>query len=150
MLGKEPVEEIIELQRRVDRDRHQYDLDAWMHLHMGIGQIKALFYIYNRGCTTSGKLAAAMDVTPPNVIHILDRLLEKDLITRTRDSHDRRVFLLRITPRGEELVAGLRRKRKERMTELFNRLTNEEAAIVTQALKLMVKVIEADQNDLTP
>jgi len=47
----------------VDRDRRQYELDAWMRLHLGIGQVKALFFISNRGATTTGKLAAVLKVT---------------------------------------------------------------------------------------
>ena len=119
-------------------------MDAWMHLHIGIGPIKTLFFICNQGPTTCGKLAEALEVTPTNVSHFINRLLERDLITRIRDPNDRRTMLLRTTPRGEELVVELRHKRKERLTELFNRLTNEEAAIVIRAFKLMVNVIEAD------
>ena len=147
MVKKESVEELVELQRRVDHDRRQYELDAWMRLHLGIGQLKTLFFISNRGSTTTGKLAAALGVTPTNVTGIIDRLLEKNLITRTGDPDDRRVLLLRTTPRGDELVAELRQKRKERMTELFNRLTDEEAEIVAQALKIMVKTIDAKQEE---
>src|SRR5271157_425718 len=132
MVKKESIEEIVELQRRVDRDRRQYELDAWMRLHLGIGQLKSLFYISNRGSTTTSKLATALKVTPTNVTGIIDRLLEKNLITRTGDPDDRRVLLLRTTPQGDELVAELRQKRRERMTELFNRLSDEEAAIVAQ------------------
>ena len=40
MVNKELIEEMIELQRRMDRDRRQYELDAWMRLHLGIGQLK--------------------------------------------------------------------------------------------------------------
>jgi DNA-binding MarR family transcriptional regulator len=142
MVKKELIEEMVELQRRVDRDRRQYELDAWMHLHLGIGQLKALFFISNRGSTTTGKLATALGVTPTNVTGIIDRLLEKELITRTGDPDDRRVLLLRTTTPGDELVTELRQKRRERMTELFNRLSDEEAAFVAQALKIMVKAIE--------
>ena len=143
-MDKKRIEELLELQRRVDRDRRQDETDVWMHLKMGIGPIKALFFICNRGTTNSGKLAEALEVTPTNVSHFIKRLLERDLITRTRDSNDRRVILLQATLRGEELVVNLRQRRKARLTELFNRLTKEEATIVTRALKLMVKVIEAD------
>ena len=83
MVKKEIVEELVELQRRIDRDRRQYELDAWMSLHLGIGQLKTLFFISNRGATTTGKLATALKVTPTNVTGIIDRLLEKNLITRT-------------------------------------------------------------------
>ena len=142
MVKKELIEEMIESQRRVDRDRRQYELDAWMRLNMGIGQLKTLFFISNHGSTTTGKLAAALGVTPTNVTGIIDRLLERKLITRTGDPDDRRVILLRTTSQGEELVTELRQKRKERMLELFNHLTDKEAAIVAQALKILVKAIE--------
>ncbi len=147
MVNKELIAEMIELQRRVDRDRRQYELDAWMRLHLGIGQLKSLFYISNRGSTTTSKLAAALKVTPTNVTGIIDRLLEKGLITRTGDPNDRRVLMLQMTPLGNELVAGLREKRKERMAELFNRLTDDEAPIVDQALKFMVKAIETHHEE---
>jgi DNA-binding MarR family transcriptional regulator len=73
----------------------------------------------------------------------VNRLLKRKLITRTRSSDDRRVLFLRTTPLGEELIAQLRQKRKERMTELFNHLNDEEAVIVTKSLKFLVKAIEA-------
>ena len=147
MVKKETIEELLELQRRIDRDRRQYELDAWMRLHLGIGQLKTLFFISNRGATTTGKLATALKVTPTNVTGIIDRLLEKNLITRTGDPDDRRVLLLRTTPQGDELVAELRQKRRERMTELFNRLSDEEAAIVAQGLKIMVRAIDAKPDE---
>jgi hypothetical protein len=56
------------------------------------------------------------------------------------------VFLLRTTPDGDELVDELRQKRKERITELFNRLTTEDAKIVKQFLQIMVKAIESGEH----
>ena len=142
MPNKELIEEMIELQRRVDRDRRQYELDAWMHLNLSIGQLKSLFFISNRGATSLSKLAAALRVTPTNTTGIVDRLLKRGLITRTENPDDRRVLLLRTTPLGDELIAELRQKRKERMAELFNRLSEEEAKYMAEALKIMVRVIE--------
>ena len=147
MVKKETVEDLIELQRKIDRDRRQYELDAWMSLNLGIGQLKTLFFISNRGATTTGKLATALKVTPTNVTGIIDRLLEKGLITRIGDPDDRRVLVLRTTPKGDELVAELRQKRRERMTELFKHLSDKEAEIVAQGLKIMVKAIDAKQEE---
>jgi DNA-binding MarR family transcriptional regulator len=118
-----------------------------MHLSLSIGQLKSLFFISNRGATSLGKLAAALAVTPTNTTGIVDRLLKRGLITRTESPDDRRVLVLRTTPQGDKLVAELRQKRKERMGELFNRLTDEEAAVVAQALKFMVKAIEAHHEE---
>lgn len=147
MPNKELIEEMIELQRRVDRDRRQYELDAWMHLNLSIGQLKSLFFISNRGATSLSKLAAALSVTPTNTTGIVDRLLKRGLITRTESPDDRRVLLLRTTPLGDELITELRQKRKERMAELFNRLSEEEAKYMAEALKIMVRVIEVQREE---
>ena len=142
MVKKDLIDELIELQRRVDRDRRQYELDSWMRLNLGIAQLKSIFFIGNRGSTSLGKLAEALDVTPTNTTGIVDRLLERKLITRKASPDDRRVLLLKLTPRGEKLVNELRQKRRERMTEIFARLTDEQAEAVAQALKFMVKAID--------
>jgi len=147
MLKKETVEEMIELQRRVDRDRRQYELNAWMHLNLSIGQLKSLFFISNRGTTSLGKLAEALRVTPTNTTGIVDRLMKRGLITRTENPEDRRMLMLRTTPLGDELIGELRQKRKEHMIELFTRLTDEEVAAVTKSLKIMIKAIEAKRED---
>ena len=147
MPSKELIEEMIELQRRVDHDRRQYELDAWMHLNLSIGQLKSLFFISNRGATSLSKLAAALRVTPTNTTGIVDRLLKRGLITRTESPDDRRVLLLRTTPLGDELITELRQKRKERMAELFNRLSEEEAKYMAEALKIMVRVIEVQREE---
>ena len=141
------IEEMIELQRRVDRDRRQYELDAWMRLNLSIGQLKSLFFISNRGATSLSKLAAALGVTPTNTTGIVERLLKRGLITRTDSPDDRRVLLLRTTTVGDELITQLRQKRKERMTELFNRLTDEETIHVRDALKIMMRAIEAQPEE---
>jgi DNA-binding MarR family transcriptional regulator len=147
MANKDVIEEMIELQRRVDRDRRQYELEAWMHLNLSIGQLKSLFFISNRGTTSLSKLAAALGVTPTNTTGIVERLLKRKLITRTNSPDDRRVLLLRTTLRGEELITELRQKRKERMTELFSRLTDEEATRVKDALKILVNDIDTQREE---
>ena len=143
---KHLLAKLIELQRQVDHDCRQYELDAWLRLHLGMGQLKALFFISNRGSTTAGKLADAIKVTPANATGIIDRLLEKNLIIRNHDPNDRRVILLRSTSQGDELVAELRQKRKERLTELFNHLPAEDAEIVKQSLQIMVRAIESGEH----
>jgi DNA-binding MarR family transcriptional regulator len=112
-MGKRDLtEEMIELQRRVDRDRRQYELDAWMRLNLSIGQLKSLFFISNRGTTSLSKLASALGVTPTNTTGIVDRLLKRGLITRTENPDDRRVLLLRTTPLVMSLLRSYGRKGK--------------------------------------
>jgi DNA-binding MarR family transcriptional regulator len=61
---------------------------------LNITQLKGLFFISDRGTTTPGKLAVALGVTPTNMTGIIDRLVRRDLVSRTEDARDRRSISL--------------------------------------------------------
>ncbi len=141
------IKEIIELQRRVGRAQRQYELDVWMGLPLTMPQLKSLFFINNQGSTNSGKLAAALGVTPTNVTGIIDRLVKQGLVSRTEDIQDRRMFLLQATTRGEELVAKLRERRRGYLSEVLARLSLDELATLAQGLNSLVKAAEAHEGE---
>ncbi|HXY74544.1 MAG TPA: MarR family transcriptional regulator [Dehalococcoidales bacterium] len=111
MAKKDDIQAIIDLQRRVDRDRRQLETEEWLRLKLSIGQLKSLFFISNRGQTNLGSLAAALKVTPTNTTGIVERLVKRGLISRTENPEDRRFLVLKTTTRGEQLVAELRQRR---------------------------------------
>ncbi len=133
----ELIKEIIDLQRKVDRARRQYELDVWMGLPLTMAQLKSLFFISNQGGTHSGKLALALGVTPTNVTGIIDRLVKQGLVSRTEDAQDRRVALLQATVKGEELVVKLRERRRSYLSEVLANLNLNELATLAQGLKLL-------------
>lgn len=54
-----------------------------------------------------GELAGRLITHDPDVTRLLDRMEKRGLISRARDSQDRRMVLARITPTGLELVSRL-------------------------------------------
>ena len=56
---------------------------------------------------TCGEIASRMITRDPDVTRLLDRMKKRGLISRTRESRDRRVVLARITSQGQKLVDGL-------------------------------------------
>ncbi len=145
MEKEELIREIIELQRKVDRARRQYELDVWMGLPLTIAQLKSLFFISDQGSIAMGKLAAALGVTPTNTTGIVDRLVKQDLVNRTENPENRRMLLLRATDKGEELVAKLRQRRIGHLSQLLARLSVGELATLFEGFALLVKVIEYDK-----
>ena len=142
------ITEIIELQLKVDRARRQYELDVWMGLPLTIAQLKSLFFISNQGSTNSGKLAAALGVTPTNTTGIVDRLVKQGLVSRTENIQDRRMLLLRATDKGEELVAKLRERRRGYMSEVLERMSGDELATLAQGLASLVKAAETQDREI--
>jgi DNA-binding MarR family transcriptional regulator len=43
----------------------------------------------------------------PDITRLVDRLERRGLLTRSRDSHDRRVITVRITPAGQKILLEL-------------------------------------------
>ena len=54
-----------------------------------------------------GEIAKRMTTHDPDVTRLLDRMEKRDLISRARESRDRRVVVTRITHEGLKLVNGL-------------------------------------------
>jgi DNA-binding MarR family transcriptional regulator len=145
MEREELIREIIELQRKADRARRQYEIDVWMGLTLTRAQLKSLFFISNQGSTNSKELAAALGVTPTNTTGIVDRLVKQGLVSRTEDTRDRRMLLLRATDEGEELLAKLRERRRGYMSEILARMSADELATLAQGLASLVKAMEHDE-----
>ncbi len=54
-----------------------------------------------------GEIASRMITRDPDITRLLDRLKKRALISRFRESEDRRVVMARITPEGLKLLARL-------------------------------------------
>jgi DNA-binding MarR family transcriptional regulator len=54
-----------------------------------------------------GEIGSRMIARDPDITRLLDRLEKRTLISRCRESKDRRMVLTRITPEGLELLARL-------------------------------------------
>src|ERR1035437_1310723 len=54
-----------------------------------------------------GEIGNRMITRDPDITRLLDRLEKRELISRCRESKDRRMVMARITPRGMELLARM-------------------------------------------
>lgn len=59
---------------------------------------------YNNGSITTTNLAANVSLSQSTVTNILDRLVEKNYVVRTRDSTDKRMWFLELTDEGKTVV----------------------------------------------
>ncbi|CAL2093417.1 MarR family transcriptional regulator [Tenacibaculum sp. 190524A05c] len=68
----------------------------------------------------------------PNVTRLMDKLLEKHLIERSRCDHDRRVVYVNITEEGLLLLSELDKSTAD--LDVINKLSEEEAGILSDLL----------------
>ncbi len=133
------IEDIIRLQQQIIHTVGQHAPEAWMDLSLTIGQLKSLLFIDFEGSTNFRKLATALGVTPPSVTGIVDRLVERELVTRKEDPEDRRVLLLKTTEKGKALLAKLRASRISRMSDMLAQLSLEELSALAGGLNALVR-----------
>lgn len=75
---------------------------------------------------TCGETGERMVTHDPDITRLLDRLEKRNLITRSRDNHDRRVVTTRITAEGLRLLGSLDKPVAELHCGLFRHMTKQD------------------------
>lgn len=70
---------------------------------------------------------------------LLDLLVERGLVSRREDEHDRRAKRIAITEQGRTLIATLERQRAETQLAVMEHLSVEERAEVARAMALLAE-----------
>jgi DNA-binding MarR family transcriptional regulator len=90
---------------------------------------------------TQKRLSHAVNVSPPNLAILLDRLEERGLLVRQRNPLDKRSQTLALTPAGSRLCAMAEKTASELEQDATSMLTAGERA---QLLALLQKIFVAD------
>lgn len=87
--------------------------------------------------TNQKRLAQAINVSPPNLAPLLDKLEKRGLLMRKRNPTDKRSQTLALTPEGMQLCQKADKTAAELEYEATNMLTDEER---TKLLHLLQKI----------
>jgi DNA-binding MarR family transcriptional regulator len=142
MKKTELIQEIVRRQRQINRALSQNNPDVWMGLSLTIAQVKSLFFIADAGKVNFRKLANALKVTPSNVTGIVDRLVERDLVSRTENQEDRRMLILQLTPRGKALIDNLRQQRAVQIAAILKDISEEDLSAIERGFALFAGAVE--------
>jgi DNA-binding MarR family transcriptional regulator len=85
---------------------------------------------------TCGEIASRMITRDPDITRLLDRLEKRGLISRCRETKDRRTVMARITPDGLKLLARLDEPVQEAHRKQLGRLGRERLRTLTELLQL--------------
>jgi MarR family transcriptional regulator, organic hydroperoxide resistance regulator len=145
--------ELMEIWQHIGMSAHVGVSEAWMELDLTIAQLKCLFFIDHAGPTNHKSLAAFLGVTPPNVTGIVDRLVEQGLVTRHEYEANRRMQIIQLTAKSQELLNGLKSRRINKMADLMDRLSLEDMQALLQgsrALRRAEKELMAASHPVPP
>jgi DNA-binding MarR family transcriptional regulator len=83
------------------------------------------------------KLSNDLLLTPPTITGTIDRLETRGLVHRVRDTTDRRVITIRVTPKGRETFRKALKIQEEFIKGMISRVGEEELLKVGQILTRM-------------
>jgi DNA-binding MarR family transcriptional regulator len=82
-------------------------------------QYRTLVVLTYGGPRRLADLAEALNVSPSTATRMCDRLVRKNLVSRTRDELDRREVKLTITPAGRKIVADVIERRRAEVRDML-------------------------------
>ncbi len=107
--------------------------------------------LHHRGNCAVGDIGERFDITTAAASQLVEKLVQGGLIQREEDPSDRRAKLLNLTAKGRELIQHGIEEHYRWVEPLAGKLSAEERAKVTEALRIMTKAareLEAESMQL--
>jgi DNA-binding MarR family transcriptional regulator len=136
------IREIVELQKQAGRNMRSHAPDALLSLNLTMAQLKCLAYINFEGVVNFKMLGAALGVTPPNLTGIVDRMVEQKLIIREENPDNRRMQMLKLTPRGEAIINELQESGNAHMKAILSIMNIDDLSALARGMHALVKAAE--------
>ena len=132
--------------RRIDIDSRKL---AAKHQITG-PQLIALITVVERGPIGVAGIAKHIHLSASTMVGILDRLEDKGLVHRRRDTHDRRKVYVSATDAGQMLVAEAPYPLQYSLQEALKRLSEREQKQTATSLERLVRLLGAEEIEAAP
>src|SRR5882724_2768071 len=106
---------------------------------LGLSDFGVLELLLHKGPLPVNTIGPMVDLTPGSISIAVDRLVAKGLVSRVESAEDRRVRIVALTPRGQDLIVSAFRKHSGQMKRVFSELSPEELHSLETALKKIGK-----------
>ena len=110
----------------------------WFTMDLTMPQVRVLFLLLQEGALRMSGLASTLDVSMSSATGLVDRLVDKGLVSRWPDPEDRRSVLCALTDEGRELAQRLLAARRHRWEERLMPMSEDELEKVCQAMELVL------------
>ena len=139
---QEMSERFADLVQQLNQHLHGGARENWQASSVTVSQIKALSALEHAGSLRIGQVASHLRSTLSATSTIVDRLVNKGLVSRGPDPSDRRVVVCELTPEGQKTVSAFWRVDPSRIAELLERLDGPQLASVVGSLEVLCGTLD--------
>jgi DNA-binding MarR family transcriptional regulator len=83
----------------------------------------------------------------PTASILVQQLVERELVTRTEHTTDRRHTIIRLSPKGAAIGAGRRKEREKQWQRWLSHLSDDELNALARGLSAIVAVVKKELED---
>jgi len=113
----------------------------WSDLELTMPQMRTMALLA-QGPRRMSELAEALSIGLSSATSMIDRLVNKGLVERVADSHDRRLVLCQLTRRGRDEMERVWRIERQRIRALAHSLTEEELETVLHSMEILAAALQ--------
>ena len=130
------TERLIELVEQINQAMHCTPSDGWDGLDLTFQQVKVLALLF-QGQQRMGNIATHMGCIMSSATSIIDRLVDKGLVSRSVDPEDRRAVVCHLTEMGKETMEQFWSIGRAKIIQLADQLETRELSEVVRGAALM-------------
>ncbi len=146
---QELTDRFMESVEYLNRKIHAGRLGGWEGLDITIPQIKTLVLLERMGPLRMSSIAIHFQRALSATTAVVDRLVEKELVTRRSDPADRRLVICELTDAGREAIGQFWRIGRHRLQAVVDILELEELKTVVEGLQVILKAEPEIQRTFT-
>jgi DNA-binding MarR family transcriptional regulator len=127
---------LLKLARELRREAHPLGVTG--------GQVSLLVQIYRNPAIGVRELAALEGISPAAISGHVRRLEKAGLVERALDAYDRRRQGLLVSPKGEDLLRSVKRRRTAWLAKRLETLSPQELEAVDNAVDVLAQLLEEE------
>jgi MarR family 2-MHQ and catechol resistance regulon transcriptional repressor len=104
---------------------------------------RILEVLLNKGPLPVNTIGPKVNLTPGSISTAVDRLVDRDLVSRVESAEDRRIRVVSLTAKGKELIAPIFRKHAAEIKNIFANASPKELRALEATLKKIGKRAES-------
>ncbi len=133
---------MIELMPRLIRGFARQESNYLSRGQITLPQLWVLECLSRRGECPMNELARSLGVSRPAATGLIDRLIAQQLVRRESDPKDRRVVKIRISAKGDRILAHIWEQKQRALTRVFGQISTRARAQYLATLEQVVQILE--------
>jgi DNA-binding MarR family transcriptional regulator len=136
------VKEIIYQFRRLAQARELYTKELNKNYAVTAAQLNCLLALHENGPLPPSQIAKIIMVKSSTVTGIIDRLEQKGLVVRLRNSPDRRVITIQLTAAGKKLANNAPPPIQQKILDGLKKLSKDDIKRIVASLNMLTHMLD--------